>query len=282
VSPSSFFAESGDLSQVHREVVHPDQMSTLLSTPPRQFDAEFAAFLQKRIEHFALSPTALNHFLEDPLLFLEVDLLQKPQAKQPHFAYGNAVHHVLAKWADSITDGNPIDEAQMMSTFDDHLHHKELLAKKDLERLMHLGHQTLSRYIASHLQPPYPNVHKVEYPITTHLGDIPIKGKLDRIDLMEPNSRTAIITDYKTGKPKTEKQIVDYGYYRQLVFYDLLIRSGYSIIDPKEFRLEFVGEGAEEPITRSFTISETDRKELTDLICVVWEKIVNLDFTAIE
>jgi RecB family exonuclease len=131
------------------------------------------------------------------------------------------------------------------------------------------------------LQPPYPNVHKVEYPITTHLGDIPIKGKLDRIDLMEPNSRKAIITDFKTGKPKTEKQIVDYGYFRQLVFYDLLIRNGYSIIDPQEFRLEFVGEGSDEPITRAFSISETDRKELSDLIAIVWQKILALDFTPI-
>ena len=282
VSPSGFFAEAGELPEVHTEVKDPKQMSTLLSVPPREFDAEFTAFLQKRIEHFALSPTALNHFLEDPLVFLEVDLLQKPQAKEPHFAYGNAVHHVLAKWADSISDGEPMELDAMLSTFDDHLVRRELLTKKELERLTHLGHETLKRYIASHLQPPYPNVHKVEYPISTHLGDIPIKGKLDRIDLMEPNSRKAIVTDYKTGKPKTEKQIVDYGYYRQLVFYDLLIRNGYSMIDPQEFRLEFVGEGAEDPITRSFEISEDDRTELSQLISVVWQKILALDFTPIE
>tara|TARA_Y100000310_G_scaffold126629_1_gene125544 strand:+ start:54158 stop:57166 length:3009 start_codon:yes stop_codon:yes gene_type:complete len=282
VSPSGFFAESGDLPEVHTEVEDPKQMSTLLSVPPREFDAEFATFLQKRIENFSLSPTALNHFLDDPLVFLEVDLLQKPQAKESHFAYGNAVHHVLAKWADSIASGEPLDEATILRAFDDHLVERELLNKKELERLTHLGHQTLHRYVSSHLQPPYPNVHKVEYPIATHLGDIPIKGKLDRIDLMEPNSRKAIITDFKTGKPKTEKQIIDYGYHRQLVFYDLLIRNGYSIIDPQEFRLEFVGEGEQDPITRSFTISEQDRKELTELIGIVWEKIVNLDFTSIE
>ncbi len=282
VSPSGFFAESGDLSEEHREVEHPEQMSTLLSVPPREFDSEFAAFLQKRIQNFAFSPTALNHFLEDPLQFLEVDLLQKPQAKEPHFSYGNAVHHVLAMWADSITSGAPLDEATLLIEFDKHLSERELLTKKELERLSHLGHQTIPRYMESHLQPPYPVVHKVEYGIRAHLGDIPIKGKLDRIDLMEPNSSAAIITDFKTGKPKTEKQVIDYGYHRQLVFYDLLIRNGYSMIDPKEFRLEFVGEGAEAPITRSFTISEQDRTELTELIGIVWEKILALDFTPID
>lgn len=281
VSPSGFFAESGDLSEEHREVRHPEAMSTLLSVPKRHFDEEFAAYLKKRIEHFALSPTALNNFLEDPLLFLERDLLQKPQAKEPHFAYGNAVHHVMAKWADSTVAGKPMSIEELMASFDSHLNDKELLTDKERERLSHLGHTTLRRYATGHLQPPYPIVHKVEYPITAHLGDIPIKGKLDRIDLLEPNSSAAVITDYKTGKPKTEKQIVDYGYYRQLVFYDLLVRNGYSMIDPKEYRLEFIGEGADEPVTRTFTISEDDRRELTDLIGRVWEKILALDFTEV-
>lgn len=280
VSPSGFFAEAGDLSEQHREVRHPEAMSTLLSQPVREFDEEFTAFLKKRIEHFALSPTSLNTFLEDPLLFLERDLLQKPQAKQPHFAYGNAVHHVLAKWAESVRDGSPMTIEAMVTMFDSHLENKELLTQKEQERLSHLGHTTLNRY-AQRLHPPYPIVHKVEFPISTHLGDIPIKGKLDRIDLLEPNSSAAIVTDFKTGKPKTEKQIVDYGYFRQLVFYDLLIRSGYSIIQPQEYRLEFIGEGTDEAVTRVFTISEQDRKELTEVINAVWTKILALDFTTL-
>ena len=279
VSPSGFFAEAGDLPEQMREVSHPDQMSTLISEPIRDIDEEFAAFLRQRLETFALSPTALNHFLEDPALFLEVDLLQRPQSKEPHFAYGNAVHHVLAKWAGSLSEGSPMSEAELLEAFGDHLEQREILTEKERERLLHLGKETLPAYIASHMQPPYPIVHKVEYNIGAHLGDIPIKGKIDRIDLLEPNSSAAIITDFKTGKPKTEKQIIDYGYHRQLVFYDLVIRNGYKIIDPKEYRLEFVGEGDEGPVTRSYEITQKDREELTDLIEHVWEKVLALDFT---
>lgn len=279
VSPSSFFAQSGNLSEFHREVEHPEHMSTLLASPMRTFDDEMQAYLKKRIESFALSPSALNDFLTDPQVFLEAHLLQKPHAKEPHFAYGNAMHHVLAKWADSLGGGAPLETRAMIGAFHAHLKEKELLTKKELDRLSHLGEETLKRYAAEHLQPPYPIVHKVEFPIKTHLGDIPIKGKIDRIDLMEPHSAACIVTDFKTGKPKSPQQILDYGYYRQLVFYDLLIRSGYSMLEPKEFRLEFIGEEADGPATKSYTISEEDRKELTEVIEAVWAKILALDFS---
>ena len=279
VAPSGFFAEAGELPEEYREVEHPELMSTLLTPVPREFDVEFETFLKRRIEHFALSATALNHFLEDPLVFLELDLLQRPQAKEPHFAYGNAIHHVMAKWADTVIAGEPLCESAAIDLFQKHLQDKELLTKNEYQRLEHLGVETLKRYFERVLQPPYPIVHKVEYPISTHLGDIPIKGKLDRIDLMEPNSSSAIVIDYKTGKPKTEKQIRDYGYFRQLVFYALLIEQGYGIIQPKEFILDFVGEGEEEPIQRKFTVSQQDKDELRGVIETVWAKILDLDFT---
>ncbi|PIR54468.1 hypothetical protein COU75_00695 [Candidatus Peregrinibacteria bacterium CG10_big_fil_rev_8_21_14_0_10_42_8] len=281
VAPSGFFAESGDLVEEYKEVKHPEQMSTLLSVPKREFDAEFETFLRRRIEHFALSPTSLNHFLEDPLLFLEVDLLQRPQAKEPHFAYGNAIHHVLAKWADSIKVGEPLQQTDALTLFRSHLQKKELLTKNEFDRLEHLGLETLTRYFDTALAPPYPIIHKVEFSINARIGDIPIKGKIDRIDLMEQNSTSAIVIDFKTGKPKTEKQIIDFGYFRQLVFYGVLIEAGYSMLQPKEYVLDFVGESELDPIKRKFTVSEQDKAELKEVIDIVWKKILALDFTEV-
>ncbi|MBT5237600.1 ATP-dependent helicase [Candidatus Peregrinibacteria bacterium] len=281
VAPSGFFAESGDLPEEHREVEHPEQMSTLLQVPPREFDAEFETFLRRRIEHFSLSPTSLNHFLEDPLMFLELDLLQRPQAKQPHFAYGNAIHHVMAKWADGVSSGSPLSMKEGVDLFTEHLNQKELLTNNERDRLTHLGINTLTRYFETSLIPPYPVIHKVEFGINARIGDIPIKGKIDRIDLMEPNSTSAIIIDFKTGKPKTEKQIVDYGYFRQLVFYGVLIEAGYGMLQPKEYILDFVGESELDPIQRRFTVSEQDKIELKQVIEAVWTKILALDFTPV-
>jgi hypothetical protein len=64
------------------------------------------------------------------------------------------------------------------------------------------------------------------------VGDIPISGKLDRLDKKADGTVTVI--DYKTGKAKSENEIrgltqsSDGGYYRQLVFYKLLLNSLYG------------------------------------------------------
>ena len=279
VSPSGFFAEAGDLKEIDIDIENPEEMSVLLAEPPREFDTEFEAFLRQRIENFSLSPTALNHFLEDPNLFLEVDLMQRPQAKQTNFAYGNAMHHVLAKWAQSVKTGDILTKEQCLQQFSTHLHDRELLTDAENKRLEYMGHEALARYFDQRLQSPYPIVDKIEFGINAHLGDIPIKGKVDRIDLLEQHSSHAVVIDFKTGKPKTPKQIQDYGYHRQLVFYALLMEHGYSIIQPQQFILDFVGEGSEHPALRMYEITQTEKKELTELIEQVWAKILALDFT---
>ncbi|MDA1208465.1 MAG: ATP-dependent DNA helicase [bacterium] len=281
VSPSGFFAEAGDLKEVDREVENPEKMSVLLAKPIREFDSEYEAFLRQRIENFAMSPTALNHFLEDPNVFLEIDLMQRPQAKEAQFAYGNAIHHVLAKWAQSVKSGDILTKEQCIAQFSTHLRDRELLTEAENARLEHMGQETLTRYYDQRLQSPYSIIDRIEFGINAHLGDIPIKGKVDRIDLLEPHSSHAVVIDFKTGKPKTPKQIEDYGYHRQLVFYALLMEHGYSIIQPQQFILDFVGEGSEHPVLRTYEVSQTEKRELTELIQQVWAKIIALDFTSL-
>ena len=282
VSPSSFFAEAGKLQEEKCGVRNPARMSTLLLVPARKIDEETKAFLQERLEQFFLSPTALNDFLADPQLFLERHLLFVPQAKEAHFAYGNAVHHVLAQWALSVQGGHPLGKDELLRRFSEHLRERELLTGLDFVRLESLGKETLSRYFDSSLREPYPVIHKVEYDLSARLGDIPIKGKVDRIDLLEPLSSHAIVYDYKTGKPKSPKEIEDFGYRRQLIFYALLVEQSAGMLQPQEFVLEFVGEGSEHPVRRAFTVTEAEKKELKELIERVWEKIMKLDFTPLE
>ena len=75
-------------------------------------------------------------------------------------------------------------------------------------------------------------VHESEFPITVSLtvpgvGELPLTGKLDRLDLLADG--TVAVIDYKTGKAKSENDIKgltksgDGNYYRQLVFYKLLL-----------------------------------------------------------
>lgn len=282
VSPSGFFVEAGPLPEEERNVRDPAQASTLLLPEILTFDSAYESFIRDRLNTFRLSVTALNHFLEDPMLFLELDILQKPQVKQSSLVYGNAVHSALKHWGMSMRDGLPISQAQFMHEFDNYLVAREILTEKERKNLMKMGQDNLPRYYQQRLSEHVPVIYNVEFPINTHLGDIPLKGKIDRLDLDHPDSSRITIIDFKTGRPKTENQIREDGdYFRQLAFYAILMEHGMPLYEPVAYVLDFVGEGTEHPVQRSFVITETERNDLKKVIEAVWAKIQALDFTPI-
>ncbi|MBU0767297.1 ATP-dependent helicase [Patescibacteria group bacterium] len=291
VSPSAFFAEAGSLLEEMRDLKDPTNVSLFLHKSVRKFDQEMEAFLQQRLENYKLSVTALNHFLEDPQKFLEVDLLRVPQAKQPSFVYGNAVHDALKKWGLSVQQGKPLDQKGFMNAFNTYMDERELLTDKEKAILLKIGEETLPRYFDQKIAQVSPIIYKVEFGIQTFFDDpsdpvgtsVPIKGALDRIDLYAPDSSLATVIDYKTGRPKTEKQIRDDGdYFRQLAFYALLLEQKSLPIEPQEFVLEFIGEGTDHPVTRAFAITQSELDDLKKVVKEVWGRIVALDFTPID
>ncbi len=282
VSPSSFFAESGELPEQEKELKNPEQAVSLLLKPPRHIDAEFAAFLKHRLKDYALSVTALNHFLEDPQLFLERDLLQVPQSKQSSLVYGNAVHDALKQWSMRTKSGKPMTDSEFLEAFRTYLNEREVLTDAERSRLTRLGEESLPRYFEQRLAGTFPTIAYVEHSISTHLGDIPIKGKLDRIDLENPASANAMVLDFKTGRPKTEAQILEGDYFRQLVFYALLLQHGMPHLTPIAFTLDFIGEAAEHPVERTFQVTTAQKLELAKVVKAVWKKINALDFTPLE
>lgn len=279
VSPSAFFAEAGTLAEEEVELRDPENASILRLSPARFLDEEFKSFLRRRLQDFSLSVTALNHFLDDPQMFLESDLLQTPQSKESSLVYGNAVHDALRKWAMATKEGKGMDVAGFLSSFRKYLDEREVLTEKERMRLQKLGEESLPRYYQQRLTGTIPIIGKIEYSITTHLKDIPIKGKIDRIDHDAPDSARVSVIDFKTGRPKTDSQIRDEGYFRQLVFYSLLLKHGMPYLEPQRFILDFVGEGSEHPVLREYEMSDEDRRELLQVIEAVWTKIVALDFT---
>lgn len=282
VSPSGFFAEAGPLPEERVNVRDPSQASTLLLAPPPRVDSALEAFLRERLKEFRLSVTALNHFLEDPLMFLELDLLQTPQVKESSLVYGNAVHAALRRWGMSVQDGLPLSQEQFLSEFRNYLVDREILTEAERRNLMAQGEANLPRYYEQRLSANVPVVYRVEFPISTYLGDIPLKGKIDRLDLEHPDSAKATIIDFKTGRPKTENEIRNEAdYFRQLAFYALLMEHGMPLYEPVAYVLDFVGEGTEHPIERRFVITDGEKEELRQVIGAVWAKIQALDFTKI-
>ncbi len=279
VSPSAFFAEAGTLTESDFAISDPEHASTLLWKPRQDFDAAMQGFLRERLETFRLSSSGINRFLEDPIEFLRIDLLQVPMLSAPELAYGNAVHWALRQWALRMQRGMPMGKEEFQGEFRNFLLEREFLIDGELQRLLHVGKESLPRYFDERLAGATPYIEGVEASYSAWLGDIPIKGKIDRIDRDHPESAHGVVIDYKTGRPQTENQIRDGDYFRQLQFYAVLLESALPSLTPRAFQIDFIGERDEHPIIRSFQISDGEKEAMRTLIKNVWAKIQNLDFT---
>ncbi len=302
ISPSAFFAEMGALSEQDAAIKDPQGASVLLRPKAKLMDGASEAYVRERLKTFALSATSLNRFLRDPREFLLVDLLQQPE----HFdegavrriGYGQAVHWALKEWAAALQKKNEFGITELLEAFDWHLRERTILTEKQREDLHALGTQALTRYFEQRLAGQSPLLYAIEKDYRARLLEpsnpddegIPLKGKIDRIDIESPTSSVATVIDYKAGKGKTELEIrggaeegtvsrtEDGGQFRQLVFYALLLEQGDPMLRPTVFALEYLGEKGEHPIRRNFTVTEAEKVALKMLIRDVWSKILSLDF----
>jgi DNA helicase-2/ATP-dependent DNA helicase PcrA len=295
IAPSGFFAEMGTLPEDDIALVDPTAASLLLLPRATVMDGALEGYLTERLKTFALSPTALNRFLRNPQEFLLVDLLQQPEHFDEgairSFGYGSAVHWGLRQWAVSLREGKSFDEKALLDAFSWYLAERTILTENQRRDLLAMGAQALPRYFADRLAIDRPVLHAIERDYRANLGDVPIKGKIDRIDLLSASSAVATVIDYKTGRAKSEREIrggleegsvsrtEDGGNFRQLVFYSLLLEHADPLLKPETFALEFIGERGEEPERRNFTVSDSEKKDLRSLIDAVWSKITALDFS---
>lgn len=282
---SQFIAEVGDA--IEEEVVEKSQLpepAIALPTPQIVIDTAFNAMLLEAIENFELSVTALNTFLDDPQRFLWEQLLKKPRAKQANLAYGTAVHFSLEVYAHAKKNGKPCSEQDLITAFEKYITTRELMTSADREEYLHLGRNVIANYATSILQ-EQPIVLYSERQFKARLGDIPIKGKVDRIDALEPNGKAVRIIDYKTGTVyKTEDAVrKKKDLYRQLVFYKLLADNSDAFMYTAErFCLDFIGNADDSRRVIDIAVTQADAEQLAEVITKVWQKILNVDFTPLE
>ena len=126
-----------------------------------------------------------------------------------------------------------------------------------------------------------PLVLSTERTIHAVVDDVPIKGKVDRIDLFEPRGRKCRVLDYKTGNTcRTEDAVrKKEGLFRQLVFYKMLCDSDPKFIhDATLFTLDFIGKEDQTRREIDVEITQQEVEDLKVLIKEVWGKIQRLEF----
>ena len=190
-------------------------------------------FLFELIKDFKLSPTALNTFLKCPYKFKLDNLYRIPRAKAPAMCFGTAVHFALERLCLKLNNGEKLESREdFIGDFEAALR-KEVLTEPEYKSRLEHGRKILSGYYDQYKNEFAPSLFTEKkfgdsLSSAAVLGDIPLSGKADRVDLTSKEDKHVRFIDYKTGAPKSRNEIEgntknsDGDYKRQLVFYTLL------------------------------------------------------------
>ena len=247
-------------------------------------------FITTILDKFVMNVTALSSYLNCPLGFYYKNLIRIPSGKSESLEFGSAIHHALEKLFRKMQDGKqdtfPSKE-EMVDDFNWYMHkHRENFTQEAFDRRMEYGDEVLRNYYDKYIS-TWNKVVAVERNIRgIVVNGVPLKGKLDKLEF---NGKEVNVVDYKSGnidnaipkmKPPTDKDPNGGDYWRQAVFYKILI-DNYEQKDWKVISTEFdfvepdkKGEYRKEKIVINPQDIETVKQQLTD----VWHKIQARDF----
>lgn len=234
---SQFVTEAGlpPKTVLIEEAVMTTTLGDLLKTPPVPIAAQIEkALVEKRLQHFALSPSSLNAYLDCPVRFYYENIIRIPRAANDSMAFGSAVHYALQRLFEKMKNNNDIfpQQQEMVNDFMAYmLKNKLSFTEKQFNNRMELGKQLLPAYYDYYIN-KWNKAVVLEYFIQDiEMEGIPLKGKLDKIEF---TGKAVNVVDYKTGSlanakrskklnPPDEKDPLGGDYWRQLVFYKIML-----------------------------------------------------------
>lgn len=219
------------------------------STKAAELKLTDVAYIRQRFLEQGISVTNLNNYIECPWKYFFVNLIHLPELKPNAAMIGTAVHNTLKDFFDKYRIEEDIDKPALLKLFEYYLA-REALSKQDFEAALAKWRENISVYYDTYNK-VWPRNIINEYSIsgvhlacdagriddTSRISDasqilgvdnIILKGKLDKIEILEGGPRVNVV-DYKTGAAKSRNEIMgktksaDGNYYRQLVFYKLLL-----------------------------------------------------------
>jgi len=229
--------------------------------------------------------THLNNFLECPLKYFFLNLIRLPRAQSNAELYGSAIHAALATHFNAYAReaDKPFSETAII--FENALRRTHL-SESDFKKYLAEGKCELKGYLFSRkFARAAWNEYRVGGVFLPVSGEkLELTGFLDKVELLwEGGVR---VVDYKTGQPKTRNEILgktknsDGNYYRQLVFYKLLL-DGIKKSDRrmKIGAIDFIKQEKNGKYkSEEFEISSAEVSELKTLISDVASRILDLSF----
>ncbi len=278
--------------------------NTLTSTTKEELD-----YISEFLENYKLSPSDLNKFIEDPMIFLREAIFKYPFEWNEYTVFGSVYHRVLELFVEKEMSWEKVDLSYLTSTFS-LLLKKEVLNAEEFERIEKKWIEWLTWYydvISNRSREPLALEYNFRHRWITYEW-IPLTWKIDKIEKLWEMTwpwgqdlwqmaffrESVSLIDYKTGKTKTlwvikgldrdgnKKPGWEHGkYLRQLLFYKLLAeqdRELSSKFSVDELWIDFVewkdGNYKYVPLVYTEEEYEDFKKELVD----AWNQINDIEF----
>ncbi len=253
--------------------------------------ADYRDWIRAALAEQGLSVSALNNYLLCPWRYFYRNLIRLPEAKPASALYGTAVHNALADLFRRLKS-EPVSKEELLAGFEYHLRREPLLAGA-FDQALNKGQKALAGWYDRYHADWDGKIFLTEFDIKGVLltPEIKLNGKIDRLEFLGGGNQV-LVTDYKTRQPLTPKEIKgetkddDGSYFRQLVFYKLLLdrydNGKYKMMAGEIDFIEPSSAKATEgrPIYKKekFEIADSDIKNLEETIKRVATEIAELAF----
>ena len=248
-------------------------------------------FLKDALKNYKMSVTHLNKYLRCPLSFYFENVIKVPSARSESMGFGNAVHYAMFSLFMNMTKSREKefpDKETFFKYFEEGMrNHHSHFTDKEFERKLSYGKELLPNFYDFYID-KWHKYSLVEYHIqNAEFEGIPISGALDKIELDKSNKVNVV--DYKTGKPDNgkkklnrpdEKEPLGGEYWRQIVFYKILLESdrtkNYEMISGE---IDFIEKNSKKEFTKlKIFVTPEDLKVVKDQIRTTYQKIMNFEF----
>ncbi len=150
----------------------------------------------------SLSASAIENYEICPLKFKLNRDWRIPEEPHAALQYGAAMHLALRHYYDAIRFQRPVAAAEVVQIFRDEFAKAIIVDDYQRELYETQGTQQLQDFVAA-AETNLPDVLHTEQEFDIDVSGTKIRGRIDRIDRL-PDGTVRVI-DYKTGKPKSEK-----------------------------------------------------------------------------
>ncbi|WP_423148774.1 ATP-dependent DNA helicase [Rubrolithibacter danxiaensis] len=246
-------------------------------------------FVGQLLQNYALSVTHLNNYLDCPLKFYFQNLIMVPSGKNETMTFGSAVHWALNKLFRALPDND--NEFHSLEKFLEDFNwymnrNREAFTSEQFKRRMEYGSKILPEYYNKYVD-SWEKICTTEYAIkNVEVDGIPVKGVLDKLEF---KGKQVNGVDYKTGSfknakekffPPNEKNPLGGDYWRQAVFYKLLVENDRRKdweVSSTEF--DFIEPDQGEYVKQKVVIMPEHLQIVKQQITETYQKIKNYEFS---